>query len=86
MVTCGIKHIKFWSHSGGNTLSSKKGVFGKIGEIQTMMCLAFPLENGVGAAVVTYSSTMSGDIYIWNDNQLARAVKEAHTVSDKSFF
>ena len=30
LVTCGVKHIKFWSLCG-NTLSGKKGIFGKKG-------------------------------------------------------
>ncbi len=30
LVTCGVKHIKFWTLCG-NTLSGKKGIFGKKG-------------------------------------------------------
>ncbi len=30
LVTCGVKHIKFWSLCG-NSLSGKKGIFGKKG-------------------------------------------------------
>nr|KAG5687806.1 hypothetical protein BaRGS_005436 [Batillaria attramentaria] len=65
IVSCGVKHIKFWSLSG-NTLTPKKGVFGKVGDIQTMLCLAF------GADGATYSGTLSGDVYIWNENNLDR--------------
>ena len=32
MVTCGVKHVKFWTLSG-NTLSGKKGIFGRKGEV-----------------------------------------------------
>ena len=31
LVTCGVKHIKFWSMSG-NSLTGKKGIFGRVGE------------------------------------------------------
>lgn len=31
LITCGVKHIKFWTVSG-NSLSGKKGVFGRKGE------------------------------------------------------
>jgi hypothetical protein len=31
LVTCGVKHIKFWTMCG-NSLSGKKGIFGKKGE------------------------------------------------------
>ncbi|XP_013391678.1 echinoderm microtubule-associated protein-like 6 [Lingula anatina] len=71
LVTCGVKHIKFWTLSG-NSLTSKKGVFGKVGEIQTMLCLAFGPED------ITYSGSMSGDIYVWKGNNLARVVQNAH--------
>ena len=30
LVTCGVKHIKFWTLCG-NTLTGKKGIFGKAG-------------------------------------------------------
>ena len=30
LVTCGVKHIKFWTLCG-NSLSGKKGIFGKKG-------------------------------------------------------
>ena len=73
IVSCGVKHIKFWSLSG-NTLTAKKGVFGKVGEIQTMLCLAF------GAGDITYSGTLSGDVYIWKANNLSQVVKAAHGV------
>ncbi len=33
LVTCGVKHIKFWSLCG-NSLSGKKGIFGKIGKFK----------------------------------------------------
>jgi len=59
----------------GNTLSAKKGVFGKVGEIQTMLCLAF------GADSLTYSGTLSGDIYVWHGNNLQSVVSTAHSVS-----
>ena len=30
LVTCGVKHIKFWKLCG-NSLTAKKGIFGKAG-------------------------------------------------------
>ena len=32
LVTCGVKHIKFWTLCG-NSLSGKKGIFGRKGEL-----------------------------------------------------
>ncbi len=36
LVTCGVKHIKFWTMCG-NTLSGKKGIFGKKGEYKSTL-------------------------------------------------
>lgn len=74
LVSCGVKHIKFWSLCG-NALTAKKGVFGKTGEIQTIMCLAFGPDD------TTYSGTLAGDIYVWRGNNLDRVIPAAHQVS-----
>ncbi|XP_046338524.1 echinoderm microtubule-associated protein-like 6 isoform X1 [Haliotis rufescens] len=71
IVSCGVKHIKFWSLCG-NALTAKKGVFGKVGEIQTMMCLAF------GPDSQTYAGTLSGDIYVFRGNTLDRVIAGVH--------
>lgn len=74
LVSCGVKHIKFWTLRG-NSLNPKKGVFGKAGEIQTNLCLAF------GANDVTYSGTLSGEIYKWKGQNLAGTIPNAHTAA-----
>lgn len=74
IVSCGIKHINFWRFCG-NSLQSRKGVFGKVGEIQTLLCLAF------GPNHTTYSGTLSGDIYVWSGNNLESIISDAHQVS-----
>ncbi|XP_064600933.1 echinoderm microtubule-associated protein-like 6 [Liolophura sinensis] len=71
IVSCGVKHIKFWTLCG-NALTPKKGVFGKVGEIQTMLCLAFGPED------VTYAGTLGGDIYVWKGSELQRVIQGAH--------
>ena len=93
LVSCGVKHVKFWNLCG-NSLKSKKGIFGKVnntyvmhftssrypcyllqmGEIQSIMCVAF------GPNKTTYSGTLSGDIYIWNGNNLAKVLPKVHKV------
>lgn len=45
------------------------GIFGKGGEIQTMLCLAFGTDG------VTYAGTLSGDIYKWERNNLVGTVQ-----------
>jgi hypothetical protein len=45
------------------------GIFGKGGEIQTMLCLAF------GTNGTTYAGTLSGDIYKWEKNNLTGTVQ-----------
>ncbi|XP_060573407.1 echinoderm microtubule-associated protein-like 6 [Ruditapes philippinarum] len=71
IASCGVKHIKFWSLCG-NALSAKKGIFGKEGEIQTILCVSF------GPSDITYSGTLGGDIYIWRANRLDRVIQAAH--------
>ena len=51
------------------------GVFGKAGEIQTNLCLAFAAND------ITYSGTLSGEIYKWKGHNLAGSIPNAHTVS-----
>ena len=64
LVSCGVKQISFWTLIG-NTLQKKKGLFGKIKEMQTMFCLAFSDETNV-----YYTGTMNGQIFVWRENQL----------------
>lgn len=71
IVSCGVKHIKFWTVSG-NTLNAKKGVFGKTGEIQTMLCIAFGSDDTV------YAGTLNGEIYVWRGNNLSSVIRNAH--------
>lgn len=71
LVTCGVKHIKFWSLCG-NSLTGKKGIFGKKGEIQSVLCLAY------GTGGVLYTGTLSGDIYKWQENTLVENIAGAH--------
>lgn len=51
------------------------GVFGKAGEIQTNLCLAF------GGTDITYSGTLNGEVYVWKGTNLARSIPNGHNVS-----
>ena len=44
------------------------------GEIQTILCLGF------GQSDVTYSGTLSGDIYVWTANKLTKVIPQVHKV------
>ena len=48
LVTCGLKHIKFWNLYG-NALSSKSGILGKFGPSQSFHSLHFNRSNDVKA-------------------------------------
>jgi echinoderm microtubule-associated protein-like 5 len=74
----GFKHIRFWSVAGSELLK-KKGILTdwdstgiKLKKMPTMLSIGFGQEN------VTYTGTMGGDIFIWKENVLIRAVKHAH--------
>uniref|UniRef100_A0A8D3BHN0 EMAP like 6 n=1 Tax=Scophthalmus maximus TaxID=52904 RepID=A0A8D3BHN0_SCOMX len=71
LVSCGVKHIKFWSLCG-NSLSPKRGIFGKTGDLQTILCVASAKDD------ITYSGALNGDIYVWKGLNLIRTVQAAH--------
>uniref|UniRef100_G1KXP8 EMAP like 5 n=1 Tax=Anolis carolinensis TaxID=28377 RepID=G1KXP8_ANOCA len=71
LVSCGVKHIKFWNLCG-NSLTPKRGVFGKTGDLQTILCLACARDE------VTYSGALNGDIYVWKGINLIRTIQGAH--------
>ncbi|XP_078612841.1 echinoderm microtubule-associated protein-like 6 [Branchiostoma floridae x Branchiostoma japonicum] len=71
-VTIGIKHIKFWTLSG-NSFTSRRGIFGSAGEINTMVSVA----HGSTPEDV-YTGAPSGQVYVWRGNNLARTV-QAHS-------
>ncbi|KAF3844802.1 hypothetical protein F7725_007965 [Dissostichus mawsoni] len=63
--------LQFWSLCG-NALTPKRGVFGKTGDLQTILCLACAKDE------VTYSGALNGDIYVWKGINLMRTVQGAH--------
>ncbi|XP_023254433.1 echinoderm microtubule-associated protein-like 6, partial [Seriola lalandi dorsalis] len=71
LVSCGVKHIKFWSLCG-NSLTPKRGIFGKTGDLQTILCVASAKDD------ITYSGALNGDIYVWKGLNLIRTVQAAH--------
>ncbi|CAH1245789.1 EML6 [Branchiostoma lanceolatum] len=71
-VTIGIKHVKFWTMSG-NSFTSRRGIFGSAGEINTMVSVA----HG-GTPEDVYTGAPSGQVYVWRGNNLARTV-QAHS-------
>lgn len=78
LVTCGVKHIKFWSVTG-TTLRGSRGVLGT-GKMPTMLSLAFgaPRESqhpDTARDAITFSGSVSGDIYLWVGNRISKIVK-----------
>ncbi|XP_026868113.2 echinoderm microtubule-associated protein-like 6 isoform X4 [Electrophorus electricus] len=71
LVSCGVKHIKFWTLCG-NALTPKRGIFGKAGDLQTILCLATAKDE------VTYSGALNGDVYVWRGLNLVRTIQAAH--------
>lgn len=62
-VTCGVKHIKFWSVAG-NQLVGYRGRFQAGKPKRSMLSVAFGDKN------VTYSGCIDGSIYVWLKNQV----------------
>ena len=72
LVTVGLKHIKFWTQTGGG-FTSKRGTFGDAGKLDTMMGVTFSQDGQL-----TLSAGANGIVYIWNGTNLTGTVK-AHT-------
>uniref|UniRef100_A0A8C6S538 EMAP like 6 n=1 Tax=Neogobius melanostomus TaxID=47308 RepID=A0A8C6S538_9GOBI len=79
LVSCGVKHIKFWALCG-NALTPKRGIFGKTGDLQTILCVASAKDD------LTYSGALNGDIYVWKGLNLIRTVQAAHGAGIFSMF
>ena len=60
----------------GNTLTNKKGIYGKIGEIQTILTVCSSLSE----TTVCYSGTANGDVYVWRENNLEKVIATVHNV------
>ncbi|XP_036071655.1 echinoderm microtubule-associated protein-like 6 isoform X3 [Oryzias melastigma] len=71
LVSCGVKHIKFWTLCG-NALTPKRGIFGKTGDLQTILCVSAAKEE------LTYSGALNGDVYVWKGVTLIRTIQAAH--------
>ncbi|KAG8014924.1 Echinoderm microtubule-associated protein-like 6 [Nibea albiflora] len=71
LVSCGVKHIKFWTLCG-NALTPKRGIFGKTGDLQTILCVSAAKDE------LTYSGALNGDVYVWRGISLIRTVQAAH--------
>ena len=71
LVTVGMKHIKFWTLTGGG-FTSKRGSFGQKGKLETMLCATYSKTPGL-----IYSGAANGSVYVWENGVLDRTV-EAH--------
>ena len=70
-MTAGMKHIKFWTQTGGG-FTSKRGTFGDVGKNETMMCATYGRVPGL-----VFSGGASGKVYVWQGNTLKSTV-QAH--------
>ncbi|KAI9595240.1 WD40-repeat-containing domain protein [Syncephalis fuscata] len=74
-ITVGVKHIKFWTYDPvANTLDARKGIFGKLGEIQPLLSATFVDDK----TVVT--GCHNGDIYTWSldSHKVISVAEKAH--------
>ena len=72
LVTVGVKHIKFWTQTGGG-FTSKRGIFGKAGKSTTMLCVSYGLTEEM-----SFSGGANGHVYHWNGSTLSRTVEAHH--------
>ncbi|CDQ57563.1 unnamed protein product [Oncorhynchus mykiss] len=76
LVTVGIKHIKFWQHTDcmcwtqGGGLTFKRGIFGNLGKLETMMSVCYGRSEDL-----VFSGSTTGDVYIWRETTLMKTIK-----------
>ena len=79
IVTCGVKHLKFWTIKGeGSNLTAVNAFYGDRIVARTMCCIDFLL---LGAYSLTVTGSIDGCIFVWKNEQLLTIVKEAHVGS-----
>uniref|UniRef100_A0A3B3BQZ1 EML-like second beta-propeller domain-containing protein n=1 Tax=Oryzias melastigma TaxID=30732 RepID=A0A3B3BQZ1_ORYME len=61
---------QFWTLCG-NALTPKRGIFGKTGDLQTILCVSAAKEE------LTYSGALNGDVYVWKGVTLIRTIQAA---------
>ena len=71
LVTAGMKHIKFWTQTGGG-FTSKRGTFGDAGKNETMMCATYGKVPDL-----VFSGGATGKVFVWQGNTLKSTV-QAH--------
>lgn len=71
---CVCAFVQFWTLCG-NALTPKRGIFGKTGDLQTILCVSATKDE------VTYSGALNGDMYVWRGITLVRTVQAAHGVN-----
>lgn len=58
-----------WSTPGGG-FTSKRGIFGSVGKLETMMCVSYGRMEDL-----VFSGAATGDIFIWKEILLLKTVK-----------
>ena len=66
-----MKHIKFWTQTGGG-FTSKRGTFGSAGKQETMLCVTYGRNSEL-----VYSGGSSGKVYVWQAHALKSTI-QAH--------
>jgi len=72
-VTCGIKHLMFWSTE---PFRARKALFSRRGKIQTMLCCCFPGPD------TTIVGTQDGSLYLFKGYQLATNMRKCHQAGE----
>ena len=74
LVSVGQKHVNFWTLAGTDIVSRKVKISESLGvKMQTMLSVAF------STAGITYTGTISGSVFVWQDSTLARVIASCHT-------
>ncbi|KAI0227896.1 Echinoderm microtubule-associated protein-like 6 [Lamellibrachia satsuma] len=69
LVTVGVKHIKFWTQTGGG-FTSKRGTFGTVAKLDSMLCVTYGRTPDI-----CYTGGSSGAVYVWVGLTLSKTIK-----------
>lgn len=63
-----MKDCMCWTQGGG--LTFKRGIFGNLGKLETMMSVCYGRSEDL-----VFSGSTTGDVYIWRETTLMKTIK-----------
>ncbi|OQS03517.1 microtubule-associated protein, partial [Thraustotheca clavata] len=83
-ASVGVKYVEFWSCKSNPQITSvSKGIFGKKGTLQKMLCGVWMTHESKNMFI---GGTQDGSLYIFNTPELQNVIAKAHSGAIQSLF